>query len=461
MSKRSVRVRWGLAGLLAALAVALWLGPPAARSNNGPVDLPRDLGPRVVVARLLSDGGLLSSRGNFIAFSRVFKGEDLTSRDLLVAIPGLKADIEPRSKNVRLTLWGNLPGLSDSPVLESAVVLNDTRAFDLDVTLVRGRIVLTNTKAKGLAKVWLRTETGVEIDLPAPGDSVALEIYGRWPAGVPFSLKHNPGTGPVRLWEINCLKGAAQIKAGQRTWALAAPPGASYFHGDSVDGPAGSPEKRPAPPAWADPKAPQPSLAKKVAEVVATYRTKFQDLDVEELADAMMAASLKEKDADRARVMRQLVVYGQAAIDDIGKVAAYLEESKLPDVRATAVVALRHWIGSREGRDAMLYDTLKDELGYSKAEAETIMQLLHSPFDPRQAETYDTLITYLRHRKQAVRELAAWHLYRLAPVGRDIAFDAAAPAAARDKAVQAWKKLIPDGELPRPGGAAGKDKTKG
>ena len=69
-------------------------------------------------------------------------------------------------------------------------------------------------------------------------------------------------------------------------------------------------------------------------------------------------------------------------------------------------------------------------------------------FDHAQAETYETLIAYLKHRKQAIRELAHWHLVRLAPVGRDIPFDAAATVAARAKSAEAWKKLIPDGELP-------------
>jgi hypothetical protein len=55
-----------------------------------------------------------------------------------------------------------------------------------------------------------------------------------------------------------------------------------------------------------------------------------------------------------------------------------------------------------------------------------------------------------------VRELAHWHLVRLAPIGRDIVFDASASAAVRDKAAKAWKKLIPSGELPK----EPKDETK-
>jgi hypothetical protein len=47
-----------------------------------------------------------------------------------------------------------------------------------------------------------------------------------------------------------------------------------------------------------------------------------------------------------------------------------------------------------------------------------------------------------------VRELAWWHLYRLAPAGRSIRYDPAGPDAERDKAQAEWKKLIPSGQLP-------------
>src|SRR5262249_26446527 len=160
------------------------------------------------------------------------------------------------------------------------------------------------------------------------------------------------------------------------------------------------------------------------------------------------AAADKEKDKERARVIRTLVVHALAAHDEVGRVAEVLGTSKHDEMRKAAVVALRGWIGAREGRDDKLFDVLLSE-GYSKAEAETVLQLLHSPFDPRQPETYETLIAYLRHRKQAVRELAHWHLVRLAPIGRDIPYDASAPAAERDNAAAAWKKLIPSGELPK------------
>ena len=78
-----------------------------------------------------------------------------------------------------------------------------------------------------------------------------------------------------------------------------------------------------------------------------------------------------------------------------------------------------------------------------------MLDLLHSPFDPDKPSTYEALIRLLQHSKLAVRELAHWHLVRLAPAGKEIAYDPAATEEERDKAVKAWKELIPEGQLPR------------
>jgi hypothetical protein len=78
------------------------------------------------------------------------------------------------------------------------------------------------------------------------------------------------------------------------------------------------------------------------------------------------------------------------------------------------------------------------------------MQLLHGfgGKDLVRPETYDALINYLQHQKQAVRELAAWNLQLLVPQGKDIAYDASAAPEERGRAQAAWRKLIPEGKLP-------------
>jgi hypothetical protein len=65
--------------------------------------------------------------------------------------------------------------------------------------------------------------------------------------------------------------------------------------------------------------------------------------------------------------------------------------------------------------------------------------------------TYETLIDYLLHDKLAIRQLAKWHLERLVPAGRDIAYDPAGSGEARHPAYDQWKKLVPNGKLPLEG----------
>ena len=429
------------------LIPALLAGLSAVRAA-GPVDVLPSAEPRVEAGKCLSAPGLLGSRGSHQAYFRIAKGDAIHTRDLLVAIPGFEIAIAPANKNVSLELRGNLPELSDSPVRESAVILHDSKSYDLDLTLVRGRVVVANTRAKGEATVWLRVGTGVRFTLHEPGDSVAFELYGRWPAGEPFSRMPKPGEGPLSLWEVHCLKGNVEIKSDTTSWAMAAAPGVSYFHGDSVAGPAGGGPVKRATPSWADPKAPVPPLAATIKAVVETYAGKAREKKPAEVAGAMLELADKETNPKIARAMRDLAIHATIAMDEPEMVAELLGESKNAEVRQIAILGLRHWIGAREGRDLKLYDMLQDDMRYSRAEAATVLELLHSPFDRNHAETYETLIPRLKHPKQAIRELAHWHLVRFAPAGREIPFDAASTIAERTKSAAAWKKLIPDGELP-------------
>jgi hypothetical protein len=415
---------------------------------TGPSKLPESTEPRLPAAKVVSDVGVLARAGTGKPFLRVRPRQEVHSRDLLVCLPGLRTDLETRSRSVRLTLWGNLPQLSDSPVLESAVILHDGRTYDLDLTLVSGRVVLTNTRTKGPARVWVRGQAaGALLTLAEPGDQVALELVGRWPAGVPFSLKQRPGVAPVQSWEVHVLKGRLDLEARKSRFAMSAPPGAAYFRGDSVAGPDPSgPRRRARLPEWADPKVAPPAAAALIRGVVDAYRQHLQSKGAAEAETEVLALAEKDTNRQRAAMARQLVVYARAATDDIAAVIRHLADTRHPEMRQAAVVALRHWIGAAAGRDEALYRALLKD--HTPAEAETIMQLLHSPFDPEQPEAYETLIAYLRHGRLAVRELAYWHLVRMAPAGREIQYDPAGAVASQAKGVAQWRKLIPAGSLP-------------
>jgi hypothetical protein len=147
---------------------------------------------------------------------------------------------------------------------------------------------------------------------------------------------------------------------------------------------------------------------------------------------------------------RRLAVYAMGATDDLGRLGAALAAAKHPDVWENGVLALRHWIGRGTGQDMKLYQAMLKETKFSEKQAGTVMQLLHSfgEDDMAQPETYEVLIMNLNHDKLAIRGLAHWHLVRMVPEGRKIPYSPLDPKEKREKAIEEWKKLVPEGKLP-------------
>lgn len=451
MTDRCPRIRacFPLTCILAWLALVL--GPTAWAQD--PLAGPPSLEPRVPDGTSLSaDGTLLHNLRNGQPWRALDKGDAVSSRDLLLALPGMRAMLEPRPKSVELILWGNLPELSRSPVLESAVILHDSRAFDLDFTLVRGRVSLTNRRDKGSIRVWARLP-GIawQLTLNEPGSRVVLESNGRWPRGASFR-KEAGRERPTQFVTVHVLAGDVGLKIGSHEYGLSGPTGPAYFHWDSIVGPAEGPQARAKLPPWADPKVKPADEAKLLDAVVRAYQKQLAGKSPDAALLALLANAGRTADlrgADLARLARKFAVLGLAALDDVPHVVEVLADSEQhPDARATAVVALRYWTGSSPGRDRRLFDLLIDRLGYRPAEAETFMQLLHSPFSADQVETYETLVAYLRHKRLAVRELAWWHLTRLVPKDLRVSYNPAGTEAERSKACAAWSKLIADEKLP-------------
>src|SRR3954452_11204659 len=126
MSDPSVRV--GVSGPRRAVALLvaglmLLAGPAAGvAAAAGPE-------PRVEGGRCLSPSGLLlAGERTGRAWRPVQDKGSVSSRDVLLALPGLRAGIEVRPGALTLALRGNL---TDRSFLgqESAVVLHDSRAF--------------------------------------------------------------------------------------------------------------------------------------------------------------------------------------------------------------------------------------------------------------------------------------------------------------------------------------------
>ena len=111
---------------------------------------------------------------------------------------------------------------------------------------------------------------------------------------------------------------------------------------------------------------------------------------------------------------------------------------------------IRHWLGREPGQSIRFFEHLTKAEKYTPIQAKNLIHLFNGieAEKRRQPGTYDLLIQALDHGKMPARELAHWHLVRLAPDGKSIAYDAAGTEAQRQEAIAAWRRLIPEGELP-------------
>lgn len=380
-------------------------------------------------------------------FKVIPENAPLRAGDLLVALPGATA--RSANGNVTLRSSADYDGRSPLPILETAFTLNaPNKDADLDVTLDRGRLDLTNTRPAGaavaLVRFWDQTWT---VTLDAPGTRVAFELSARWPAGSRFKVAE-PGAaakaGPVAHLLCLVLKGDATVNVGGTTVGLAAPPGPALIEWDSVAGVQARPQRLEKLPAWADPDAGLSPAGQKTAAAVEKFRA----------ARATDAAAAFRSFLDSADPVEQRVALVTAgATDELDLLGKELAEAKTQEEWDFGITVVRHWLGRCPGQDQKLYARFTGPgRAYTPAQARIVMQLLmgFSADDLRQPETYEVLIDYLTDDVPAVRHLAAWHLVRAVPGGRAIGFKPGGTKAECEAAAREWRRRVPPGRLPTP-----------
>jgi hypothetical protein len=378
-------------------------------------------------------GALLERSGS--SWQPVKAGATLRDGAMLVALP--KAEILSKNGAVRLAMLADIGQRGLLPVLESAVALHASSKADLEFTLDRGLITLTNVKKAGVATVRLRVggETW-ELTLREPGTKVGIEVIGRHPPGPPQAVKGKvepPTTELVLL----VVKGQAFLDAGPKAYALGAPPGLALVRWDSLA------------------KEAEPTRLEKLPEGVRPLDDKESKL-FQEICTC--AGHLTAKDVGKVvdhflhsanKVERLFGVTAAGAVDDLPRVLTALADPKYADLRDHTVLVLRNWMGRGPGQVEKLHEALR-KAKYSEVQTRTILRLLFgfTPEERADPGTYEMLIGFLKHSQLPVRELARWHLVRLVAAGRDIPYDAAAPAAERQRGHAAWQALVPEGKLP-------------
>jgi hypothetical protein len=397
-------------------------------------------------------GTLLRREGADKGWQAVPKGGAVPDTALLLALPGVDATIKTPSGAIRLTLHGNAPQLSPTPALESAIALRRSSDYDLDAILDRGRVVVENTKEKGTANVRLRARDEIwEVTLKEPGAAFSAELNGRWAPGMPYRTQYKEGEEPKAEMALLVLKGTIELKVDDVQRVFRAPPaGPALFFWDSVVGVVPNPVSPAELPPWAKPDADKAPADVAVQEVLKPLIERLANKPPAGAIADFLASAEKASGQGKADLIRELAVRAFGAVDDLPGLFKALGNETNGIERAVAVETLRHWIGRKPGQDATLGRFLVRDQKYTPEHAATVLQLLHS-YGQKSIEdpvTYEVLIAYLQHDKLPIRELAAFQLYRLAPVGEGIRYDPAAPAEKREQAVKAWKKLIPTGELP-------------
>lgn len=397
--------------------------------------------PRVAVGKLLSPAGsVIARKQGAQKFEVIKQGDSVYSGDLLVALPG--GIIASKNGDVQLQMHADLDHLSPYPILESAVVLHANDKADMDFTLDRGRVDVVDNRDDGTSHIVIRFwGEKWEWTTGTKKARVALELYGRWPRGAYFHKEDDPQPSPVGGLSMVVLYGDVSFEHGGHIMRMHAPPGPALYQWDSSSGGDVSPTRLDKLPAWADPETKPTAEARKRRALIEQLRSCY----AREGVDASITQALESGDS----TFRRIGVVSMGATDDLPRVLDALANPEHSEVRDIAVRVLRHWIGRAQGQDLKLYKALQKK-GYSAAHADMIVNLLHTP-GPKELNRpalYEALIAYLGHEKLPIRELAAWHLERLVPAGKDIDYDAADPKAERDEAIKKWKELIPEGKLP-------------
>jgi hypothetical protein len=401
------------------------------------------------------------------AWTRVAAGAEVFTSEPLVCLPASAAEIRLASGG-RLLLRGQSPEMAQRQIaellLESAVTLHHNPAVDLDLTLDRGRIFLTNAREKGPLTVRLRVSTEVwDVVLKEPGSEIGVDLLRQYPRNLNWEEEE-----PLIAAFLTVLQGKASLKVGGYVFPnLEAAPGPNNFFnwdnkGPRAAGPGQFPETslRDLQTLWEKSPRAVRHAAFDPAEGLAGLATALERSPTPQ-------AGLKAALGSPSRPVRILALYSLGALDGVPQLLEALADSN-PDhaeQRERAVFSLRRWLARGLDNNRSLYNPEKKQgwltqAGYTPSEAHTIALLLHdfSGDDARKPEIFEFLLLQLRNKDRvALRELAYWQLLHLAqpllPGEASLplpAFNAAGPEAQRTAFADAVRKYLKEGQLPPP-----------
>jgi pSer/pThr/pTyr-binding forkhead associated (FHA) protein len=426
-------------------------------SKTAPSEEVREVGAYVALDNWVSV--LLQRQGEGYPWTVLRPEAKVSTGQTLISLPGYRSLIALDS-GVRLTLWGNLPEFSAfPPVFESVAMLHDPASgFDLDFTLDRGRVVVSNRKAAG-GPVQIRVRFMGEIwDLELPGaeSAAGLELWAL-PGG---QASNSSSPEPVMCLGL-FAKGRVRVKTPLESLDLGDRSRLSWVSRESAV--LHRMELAEPPSWWAKP---PERTAPQVQKALRSLLDWSDHLGGSNTDPARKKAAASEGTPVVTRIKTQVEevsdadnqdvgVFFLAALDELEPLVDLLRDRQNPNVRGATLFALQSWL-SRGAQHAGRLTQLLEQRRYSKDKAELIIRLLHffPPEALNQVKTYEDVIGHLDDDTLLVRDLAFWHLDQLGRSGRlpaearTIHYDPSWETDKRRPAVEQWKKLITAGKVP-------------
>lgn len=405
--------------------------PAPVEPPPAPIQPPVDAVPlgRKQMGRLLAENpkeGLLLRRNVTEEWRTVRGPVPVFSAEKLLVLPGYRNDIDLLNK-VRLTLVGTLQGSQGgSPCYETVLTVHASDDVDLDLTLERGRVVLSG-KPEGETTVRLRYQGQKwEMSIPAKG-MVTLEGASRIPPGIGAWVPQHR----LALYAAN----AVDVRRGGSTANVAR---GSLLVWDSKQagfGP-GQIVTKATQPAWAV----KPALAAEMKRFLAAFQEelfkKVQN-DPDELRWIEVACN---EAMEKGKDWPVLAVHTLGSLDRLPPVVTALDDPKSADTRRAAAETLTHWLGHSPQQKDSLRKVLLDR-GYKADDAETLLGLLRR-LDQGDAATVNRLLDLLTHNRLAIRQMAHQNLVSLLPSEKLPAYDPAAPPEKVEAAVKQLRKKV-------------------
>lgn len=372
----------------------------------------------------------------------------LTSGEPLMSLPGSRSELKFDGGLV-VTLWGNLPEyLARPPLLESVATLHaPPDGFDADLTLDRGRVYLTTTKAGAPTRVRVRAG-GHAWDVTLEAGSHVLVDSVTVFAGEPFR-RDGDGPRPVTRVTVAVVDGQAKVGFdGANETALAAAPEVSVL-------------TWPAQPPGSGPKSAKPAMMPEEWLPDPEKRLPRDRIPELELARKALASKAHEPGKSIETVLSEMEqhargshkmigILGDGALGNLTRLVDLFEEPApgLVEQRRAVAAALQGYIAREPGNDVKLFDELRTRKDYGP-QADEAIAFLHdfSEEERHSVDTYRRLAEALKAERVGLRELAAVRLAQLDPTA-NIPYNAGGDERSRERGYSLWKQRIDEGKVP-------------